>query len=482
MSANTETTSHDVPSVSSQGTEPTSQPKGKVTFEPTALDIVPSKPNYNKDFEVEKPSLVSDRGFDVRWYPSSITEDKLVLVRADCGWDNRPVQVFSPGPDESVIDHREGFLYVYTYPFTLKLDPPIDPVILDMCRTYNVTLAQIGPIVWWTVACLRQLANNTKKKFTLAHLIRLYSPRLFRGGVIKLAKRSRNSIFSKMDEDRDRGWLERYVQVRTTDIIPDNYMPFPERWNDNPMGWIPPVVRNLSEWVTALLSQHTHEAQSWGLLSRGRWVAQNQGFPKGSVDLRPESVAEPATLAPEFDSAGTSRILAAANKRQKPSDKGQKPKKRTRSVVRTLRDETEPELLVRRIDVAPSVASILEEGITVSSLPSAGEGPSAPALHTGDASSEETPLQRTRRSGKAPAAEAGQRTEPVPETEVPTAVGPLPDYETAATSEILTFAEAAEATPSSPTPTSRSDEFDDMFSDTPPATGEAAGFRHLPIP
>ena len=121
---------------------------------------------------------------------------------------------------------------MYTYPFTLKLDPPVDPVIIDMCRTYGVTLAQIGPIVWRVVACLRLLANNSKKEFTLAHLIRLYSPRLIRGGVIKLAKRSWNPFFSNMDEDRDRGWLEQFVRVRTSNIIPNDFMPFPEEWNN----------------------------------------------------------------------------------------------------------------------------------------------------------------------------------------------------------------------------------------------------------
>ncbi|XP_059311934.1 uncharacterized protein LOC132063421 [Lycium ferocissimum] len=271
------------------------------------------------------------------------------------------------------------------------------------------------------------------------------------------------------------------------------------------MAWIPPVVRNMNEWVGALLSQHTHEARTWGLLSRGRWVAQNHGLPKGSVDPRPEPAAEPAAPAPEFDSAGTSRIIAATNKsRRNPSDKGQKPKKRARSVVRTLRDETGPDFLVRRVGATPSVAFIPEEDVTIPPLPSAEEGLSAPALQTGgeevlyptplrsieyvdisgDASSEETPLQRTRRSGQAPAAEADQRAEPVPETEAPMDVGPLPGDETAATSEIPASTEAApnSPTPVSPTPASRSDNFDDMFSDTPPATELAAGFGHLPIP
>ncbi|XP_059315819.1 uncharacterized protein LOC132066534 [Lycium ferocissimum] len=147
MSVNTETTSQDVPSVSSQGTEPTSQPKGKTAVEPTALDIVPSKPNYNKEFEVEKPSPVDDRGFDVR------------------------------------------------------------------------------------------------------------------------------------------------------------------------------------------------------------------RLPKGSVEPRPEPAVEPTAPALEFDSASTSRIIAAA-KRRKPSDKGQKPKKRARNVIRTLRDETEPDFIVRRSVVLVNEAFI----------------------------------------------------------------------------------------------------------------------------
>ncbi|XP_060193348.1 uncharacterized protein LOC132622712 isoform X2 [Lycium barbarum] len=393
------------------------------------------------------------------------------MVRADCGWDTRPVWVFAPGPNESITDHREGFFYVYTYPFTLKLDPP---VILEMCRTYDMTLTQIGPIVWRVIACLRLLANNAGKELTLAHLIRLYSPRLFRGGVIKLAKRSRNPFFSKMDEDRDRGWLERYVRVKTEDIIPADYMPFPEEWNDKPNGCIPPVIRNLSEWVTALLSQHPHDNRTWGHLSRGRWVAQNHGLPKGSVVPRPESAAAPATSASEFDTAGSSRILADAAKRKRPSEKGQKPKKRARSVTRSLRDETEPDIIIRRVGATPSVAPIPEEAVSVPPLPSTGEGLLVPAPHSGETSSEDTPLQRTRRLGEAAAAEAEQRTEPASETEVP--------IEPATTTEPPAFAEDTEAAPSSSTPAPRVDEFEDMFSGTPPATGEAAGFGHLPIP
>ncbi|XP_060195467.1 uncharacterized protein LOC132624757 [Lycium barbarum] len=83
-------TSHDVPSVSSPGAEAASPAKSKSTFEPTASDIIPAMFNFNKDLKAEKPSSVSDRGYDVRRYPSSIIEEKLDIVRADCGWDTRP--------------------------------------------------------------------------------------------------------------------------------------------------------------------------------------------------------------------------------------------------------------------------------------------------------------------------------------------------------------------------------------------------------
>ncbi|XP_060182149.1 uncharacterized protein LOC132611793 [Lycium barbarum] len=115
----------------------------------------------------------------------------------------------------------------------------------------------------------------------------------------------------------------------------------------------------------------------------------------------------------------------------------------------------------------------------------------------GDASSKETPLKRTKRSGHAPTAEVEQRDEPVPETEAPLDTGSLPAGDPASTSEAPAPTEAAGvvpaseapapaettgAVPASPTPASRSDNFDDMFSDTPPTIGEAFAFGNLPIP
>ncbi|XP_060170754.1 uncharacterized protein LOC132601702 [Lycium barbarum] len=167
------------------------------------------------------------------------------------------------------------------------------------------------------------------------------------------------------------------------------------------------------------------------------------GLPKGSVAPRPESGTAPPTPVSDFDTAGSSRVLADAAKRKRPSEKGQTPKmKKARSVARSSREETEPDIIVRRVASVPSMAPIPEETVSASPLPSVGKG---------ETSSEDAPLQR-RRSGEAAAAEADKRTGPVPESEAPTSARPSPEHELAATAEPPAFAENIEAAPSSSTP------------------------------
>ncbi|XP_060190762.1 uncharacterized protein LOC132620055 [Lycium barbarum] len=228
-----------------------------------------------------------------------------------------------------------------------------------------------------------------------------------------------------------------------------------------------------------------------------------QSLPKGSVEPRPKPTAEPAATVPEFDTAGSSWLIAAADKRQrKPLAKGQKLKKRASSVVRTLRDESESDVLIRRVGEGPFVDSIPEEEATIPPFPTTGEGPSILAPHTGreevlfptplrsiefidfsgDALPEEAPLKRPRRSGPSLDIEAEQRAESAPDTGATITTSPQPGGDQAATSEASTSTKAAGAVPASPTPAPRSDNLDAIFSDIPPATGETAGFGHLPIP
>lgn len=61
----------------------------------------------------------------------------------------------------------------------------------------------------------------------------LYSPRLFQGGLIKLARRASKAPFSSIDESRDQGWMGRFIQIRTSNLIPAEDMLFPEKFNMN---------------------------------------------------------------------------------------------------------------------------------------------------------------------------------------------------------------------------------------------------------
>lgn len=69
-------------------------------------------------------------------------------MKINCRWgDAVLVEVLSRGED--VTMYKADFLSVYTYPFTLGPSvpsmPSIDPMILDFCERYQVTLGQIHP-------------------------------------------------------------------------------------------------------------------------------------------------------------------------------------------------------------------------------------------------------------------------------------------------------------------------------------------------
>ncbi|XP_060216657.1 F-box/kelch-repeat protein At3g06240-like [Lycium barbarum] len=149
---------------------------------------------------------------------------------------------------------------------------------------------------------------------------------------------------------------------------------------------------------------------------------------KGSVEPRLESTTEPATPAPEFDTARSSRLIAAAGKRQK-----------------TLghREETK------------------EKGEERCSDPE-GRTRVRHSYSKGDASPEEAPLKRPRRSGPSSDIEAEQRAESAPNTEATMATSPLSDGDQATSSEAPAYTEAARALPASPTPAPKFDNLDEI--------------------
>ncbi|XP_059294666.1 uncharacterized protein LOC132047671 [Lycium ferocissimum] len=79
--------------------------------------------------------------------------------------------------------------------------------------------------------------------------------------------------------------------------------------------------------------------------------------------------------------------------------------------------------------------------------------------------------------------EPSQRVETALEVEVTTATDPSSSTDPATATEVLPTTDTARAVPaSSPAPSSRPDNLDNMLANTPPATVEASGFSHLHIP
>lgn len=67
-----------------------------------------------------------------------------------------------------------------------------------------------------------------QEDLTLAHLIHLYAPKIFQGGMIKLNKCGYNAIITNLDDDNDRGWMEKFIAVAPGDIISSSKSPIPE--------------------------------------------------------------------------------------------------------------------------------------------------------------------------------------------------------------------------------------------------------------
>nr|XP_033513217.1 uncharacterized protein LOC117277897 [Nicotiana tomentosiformis] len=75
--------------------------------------------------------------------------------------------------------------------------------------------------------------------------------------------------------------MGRFVQVKTSDLIPTEQMPFPEEWNMNPVAWMPDVVPDLKSWVHALASTSVYVERSWRDRPMGgkkSWLGQRCGY------------------------------------------------------------------------------------------------------------------------------------------------------------------------------------------------------------
>ena len=125
------------------------------------------------------------------------------------------------------MTYIEGFLSVYIH--VLALGSP-DQVVLDFCRKYQVTFAQVHPFLWRIVQATRYFANKAEIEFTLSHLVKLYRPLRYRGLIALQCCSTRAPVIGS-EEDEDCGWINRFVRIRTTDVMPGEFLSFPEKCN-----------------------------------------------------------------------------------------------------------------------------------------------------------------------------------------------------------------------------------------------------------
>ncbi|XP_060182244.1 uncharacterized protein LOC132611901 [Lycium barbarum] len=287
----------------------------------------------------------------------------------------------------------------------------------------------------------------------------------------------------------------------------------------------------LSEHVKQRCEEHKESSSAVVERIKIEEIMKGKGFSKGSVGPRSEPAAELAVPIPKFDTEGSSRLIAATGDASSKEIPLQSPRSfgPSSNIEGEQKAESAPDTEAP-MDTSPlpggdpaaaseAPASTETAGTTPTSPtpvprsdnlddifsdtpPATGEAASFGHLPipwatraaswttetsardslVGDASSKEIPLQSPRRSGPSSNIEGEQRAESAPDTEAPMDTSPLPDGDPAAASEAPASTETAGTTPTSPTPVPRSDNLDDKFSDTPPATGEAASFGHLPIP
>nr|XP_033510433.1 uncharacterized protein LOC117275219 [Nicotiana tomentosiformis] len=109
-------------------------------------------------------------------------------------------------------------------------------------------------------------------------MMNLYSPKIFCVGMINLCNRGYHALISSMDDDNDRGWMERFVAISSGDIIPTTTSSFPVAWNRSPIRWVPLAVGGLDRWVQKSLDITTPEIHFWKELSiKYGWKAKNYG-------------------------------------------------------------------------------------------------------------------------------------------------------------------------------------------------------------
>lgn len=153
--------------------------------------------------------------------------------KGDCNWEK---QVVIPLTEEEITTYKVGYLSIYTYPFMLgpavSVQGPIDPVILDFFQGYRVTFGLIYPLFWCIIYLIKFFSIKFEgMSFIIDHLIKLHIPRIYHRGLKKLQCWSPKFLLNSINEEKNQGWMNQLVRVKTPNLIHADWISLPKEWN-----------------------------------------------------------------------------------------------------------------------------------------------------------------------------------------------------------------------------------------------------------
>ena len=158
-----------------------------------------------------------------------ITESDVAALQDELGLD-RTLLIRAPKPEERLDWGSEnwttlGIDYLRLFPCI-----PLPPLILEICRFYDLAPSQLMPMVWSVVLSLEAITQDWEKKISLAELLTSYSFGRKSSGLFTLSRLDGNPLIIT-PWDSVRRWKRRFVVVHKSCLVPDGG-PLRTEWNN----------------------------------------------------------------------------------------------------------------------------------------------------------------------------------------------------------------------------------------------------------
>ena len=158
-----------------------------------------------------------------------ITERDVAALQEELGLD-KSLLIRAPRPEERLDWGSENWTTLgVDY---LKLFPciPLPPLILEICRFYDLAPSQLMPMVWSVVLSLEAITKDWDKKVSLAELLTSYSFGRKSSGLFTLTRLEGDTLIIT-PWDSVRRWKRRFVVVHKRCLVPDGG-PLRTEWNN----------------------------------------------------------------------------------------------------------------------------------------------------------------------------------------------------------------------------------------------------------